>query len=493
MRSRWRTAFVASNPYRAPFSLYGGAAVCIVALHLATNGTLGFHIDELYYLACGRHLAFGYVDFPPIVPLLARLETGLLGVTPWTLRLLPALIGGSLVVLSGAYVRRLGGSLSLQGIALLIAITVPFLLGTWLFQTVIFDQLTWMLSLYWFLSLVRERKARYWVLLGITLGIGLEVKATILALIIGIGVAVVLTPSLRKDLRARYPWIAVGLIFLIWAPNIIWQIGNGFPTITYVLNHSGSTGGIGAYLGGLLLILALLLPLWIAGFISLFRNRELRPIGIACVIPLAVFLFAGKFYYAAPTIPLVLAQGLLALSHVERRRLRSGLAIAVVVASVLDFVVLVLIALPIIPASRLHATKLDTFYGDTVGWPEITQEVTTIYTALPGSERTNTVIISAYYGVPGALQIYGNPEILPDAISPQLSDFFWLPNHLTATDALMIDYKPSDVAWMCMSPKVIAHLTVPYQVVNLEQGAPVTFCQLKESIPSIWPRLRNFS
>src|SRR6202022_1115882 len=121
---------------RAAALLYGAAAASVIALHLATNGTLGFHTDELYYLDCGRHPALGYVDFPPIVPLLARLETGLLGVTPWTLRLLPALLGGLLVALSGAYVRRLDGSLRLQGIALLAAIAAPFLLGSnWVFQT----------------------------------------------------------------------------------------------------------------------------------------------------------------------------------------------------------------------------------------------------------------------------------------------------------------------------------------------------------------------
>ena len=117
--------------------IYGVAALGVIAIHLATNSTLGFHTDELYYLAAGRHPALGYVDYPPIVPLLGRLETGLLGVSPWTLRLLPSLLGGFLVVLSGLYVRRLGGSLRLQAIALLTAIAAPFLLGAnWVFQTV---------------------------------------------------------------------------------------------------------------------------------------------------------------------------------------------------------------------------------------------------------------------------------------------------------------------------------------------------------------------
>src|SRR6266849_4463225 len=193
----------------SPALLYGGAAAGVIALHLATNSTLGFHTDELYYIDSGRHPAFGYVDFPPLVPLLGRLETGLLGVSPWTLRLLPSLLGGFLVALSGAYVRRLGGSLRLQGFALLSAIAAPYLLGSnWVFQTVTFDQVTWMVTLYWFLCLVLERRPRHWILLGITLGIGLEVKFTIVGLILGIAIAVLLTPSLRMALRTKYPWIA---------------------------------------------------------------------------------------------------------------------------------------------------------------------------------------------------------------------------------------------------------------------------------------------
>src|SRR5260370_12500927 len=142
--------------------LFGGAAVGIIALHLATNSTLGFHTDELYYLDSGRHPALGYVDFPPIVPLLGRLEIGLLWVSPWTLRVLPSLLGGLLVPLSGLYVRRLGGSLLLRGLVLLAAISAPYLLGSnWVFQTVTFDQVAWMVAMYWFLFLVTDRQPRY--------------------------------------------------------------------------------------------------------------------------------------------------------------------------------------------------------------------------------------------------------------------------------------------------------------------------------------------
>ena len=256
---------------RDTFLIYGLASTFLVGVHLATNGVLGFHIDELYYLACGQHLAFGYVDFPPVVPLLARIETGLLGVTPWTLRLLPALLGGVNVIICGAYVRKLGGSLGLQLLVMLIGISMPAIIGTWLYQTVIFDQVMWMAAIYLFLSLVLQPEPRTWILLGVVLGAGLEVKFTIVALVVGFAVAVLCTPSLRPELRTRYPWIAGFLALIIWAPNLIWQAASGFPTVTYVFNHQGSTGGSGSFFIGFLVLLALLTPLWITGLISLLR------------------------------------------------------------------------------------------------------------------------------------------------------------------------------------------------------------------------------
>ncbi len=481
----------------ATLGFFGGAAALVIALHLATNGTLGFHTDELYYLDCGRHLAFGYVDFPPVVPVLARFETDLLGTSPSNLRLLPTLLGGVMVVLSGAYVRRLGGSLRLQVIGLLIAVTAPYFLGAnWVFQTVTFDEFTWMLALYWFLCLVLEGRPRHWLYLGLTVGIGLEVKYTIIGLIAGLCVAVCVTPALRCALRTRYPWAACGLALFIWLPNLMWQIVEGFPTLQYVLSHRGSGGGPVAYVVEIVVYLFFLLPLWTAGFVTLFRSHRLRPIGIACAVPLALFLFVGKSYYAVGTVPIVLAQGIVATSHIARPRLRSGLQLAAVLAAALEFLVFVQLTLPITPPDRLHAAGLDTrneLFADSVGWSDIARQVVTLYRALPEDQRGSTVIVSAYYGVPGALQIYTDPDTHPVVVSPQLSDYYWLPTDLTANYALMIDYQPAAVAWMCAAPAVIAHLTVPYDVQGLEQGAPVTSCRLEAPLPSLWARLRNFS
>ena len=466
----------------------------IIGLHLALDGVLGFHIDELYYIVSGRHPALGYVDFPPIVPLLARLETDVLGASPWSVRVLPALAGGVNVILCGAYARKLGGSLRVQAVALLIGVTAPAILGTWLFQTVVFDQLTWMVSIYLLLGLVLEPRPRTWILLGVTLGIGLEVKYTIVGLIAGMVIAVLATPALRAALRTKYPWLGAAAALAIWSPNIAWQVINGFPSLSYTRNHGG--GGIGAYLLVFALVLALLAPLWVAGLVSLLRHRKLRPIGIACIVPFVIFLFSGKGYYAAPAVPIVMVQGLIATSRLGRARLRTILSVAVCLAGVLQALTLSKLVLPITSADQLHATGLDTQNPDfalTVGWPEIAAQVTTMYRALPPEERAHTIIITSDYGGQGALAIYSDLRQLPVVASPQLSEWFWLPPHLDTPDALMVGYAPSDVAWMCSSTTVVGHLTVPYRVDNLEQGIPVTECQLKVPLQTAWGRLKTFA
>jgi Dolichyl-phosphate-mannose-protein mannosyltransferase len=480
-------------------ALFVVAAAAVIALHLATSGNLGFHTDELYYLDSGNHPALGYVDFPPVVPLLARLETALLGVTPWSLRVLPSLLSGLLVVLFGLYARRLGGSLPVQAVALVVGIASPYLLAAnWIFQTVTFDQVTWMVAMYWFLCVVVDGRRRYWIALGITLGVGLEVKYTIAGLIAGLVVAVLLTPALRARLRTADPWLAASIALFIWAPNLVWQVVSGFPSLTYITNHGGDIsggGGVASYLVVLGLELALLLPLWVAGLVSLARSPRLRPIAVCCAVPLVLFLGSGKGYYAAGTIPIVMVQGLVAISGLGRR-LRLGLGAAVVVASALQFVLLLQLTVPITPPSRLHATGLDAMsevFADSVGWDAVASQVTAIYEGLPAADRSDTVIVSRYYGVPGAVRVYGYSGRLPAVVSPQLSDWYWLPPHLRATSALMVDYEPSEVGWMCASPELVGRLTVPYQVSGLEQGAPVTFCRLKAPIPSVWERLRQFS
>jgi hypothetical protein len=195
-------------------------------------------------------------------------------------------------------------------------------------------------------------------------------------------------------LRTKYPWIAGALALLLWAPNLLWQGAEGFPTLLYIVNHQGSGGGLVANVLVIVVYLFFLLPLWVAGVVSLVRSALLRPLGIACLLPLVLFLFVGKSYYAVGTVPLVLAQGLMAIARLTRPRLASRLQIGVVIAAALEFLVFLQLTLPITPPNRIHAAGLDTkneLFADSVGWDDVAHQVQRIYGDLPRSERRHTI------------------------------------------------------------------------------------------------------
>jgi 4-amino-4-deoxy-L-arabinose transferase-like glycosyltransferase len=487
--------------WRGPTAPLVAIAAMKLALHMATNGVYGFQRDEMYYIASGQHPALGYVDYPPVTPMLARLDTTLFGISPWTLRLLPAIAGALLVLLTGLCAREMGGSRAVQALAAFVALLCPLLLGAnWLFQTVTFDQLTWLVAMYLVLRLLHSGRSVLWVLLGLDLGIGLETKLTIIALCAGIAVAVLTSRELRSRLRTRWPWIGLAVAAVIAAPNFAWQAANGFPTLTYINNHSADiahSGGIATFLGQFLLYMGpLLLPLWIGGLVFLLRNRDLRPMAVITVIAIVLLLPEGKAYYPAPTILLVLAAGSVAIGRLTSARRRWRISTAVVVAGLVETALLIRIGLPIVPQASLHATGLDKLrqdFADTVGWPELTAQVGSVYQDLPVAQRGNAVILADNYGEAGAIDIYGKSRGLPEALSPHLSFWYWKPPHVSATTVVTVGYDPAALAFLCGTVTTAGHVVIPDSVTNQEQGTPILVCtNLRESVDQAWPALKSF-
>lgn len=472
-----------------------------LAIHLATNGLYGFHTDELYYVLSGRHPSLGYVDFPPATPMLAWLSTSIFGISPWTLRLFPAIAGAVVVFLAGMCAREMGGGRGASAFASVVALLTPLMLGTWLFQTVGFDILTWTVAIYLFLRILRTGEARLFLLLGLDLGIGLETKTTILGLCAGIAIAILASGDLRRLLRTRYPWIGAAIAIGCAVPNLAWQAANGFPTLTYIRNHGGdisSGGGVAAFVEVFVLTLGpLLLPLWIAGLVFLFRDPRWRPVGVLTVVAILLFLPDGKGYYPAPTTPVILAAGCVAVSGIvstTRRRWANGLVIA---AGALEAVVLSTLLLPLTPAASMHQSGIDRMnpdFANTVGWPQMTAQVAAVYHALPPDQRAKTAILTGIDGQAGAIDIYGPQDGLPQAISPHLSFWYWKPAHVDATTLVTVGYQPSELAFLCGTVTRAGTVQIPYSIDNLNQGTPILVCtDLRESIDAAWPALRNFS
>jgi len=166
-------------------------------------------------------------------------------------------------------------------------------------------------------------------------------------------------------------------------------------------------------------------------------------------------------------------------------------------AGLLESVVLLPIMLPIVPPASMHATGIDMKDPDfaaTVGWPQMTEQVGAVFSALPPTQRATTSILASIDGEAGAIDIYGSREHLPQAISPHLTFWFWKPPDLVATTLVTVGYDPSDLAFLCGTITRAGTVTIPYSVVNLETGAPILVCtHLRESINAAWPALQNFS
>ena len=476
----------------------GGMAAAVLVLHLATNGQYDFHRDSLYYLDSARHPAWGYVDYPPLTPTVARLSLFLFGPSVWGLRLWPTLAGAVMVLLAALIARELGGGRRARILAAVGAATSPVLLGAnWLFQTVTFDQLVW-LTCFWIAArLIRTQDHRLWLALGVAAGVGLETKYTVLALLAGLAVGALLTP-MRRHLLTPWPWIGLGLTLLIFLPNLLWQVANSWPSVEYTLNHKSTQSVDFSPLVFLAqqpaLIGPLAIPLWLAGLYWLLSAPSRRWLGIAALVPFAVYLFVGKSYYVGPLCPVLLAAGACGLESWTKRR-AARLFPATAVALVAQALVLMPLALPLVPESTMATSFLATARTDfaaTVGWHDLVSQVAAIYDAMPASDRAQTVILTGNYGEAGAINTYGGAAGLPTAYSGELSYYYWRPPAIPGP-VIAIGLDPTFMLTLFGTCSTMGTVSNSYHLDNEENGAPITLCRdPKLPLDQLWPRLKAF-
>jgi 4-amino-4-deoxy-L-arabinose transferase-like glycosyltransferase len=454
----------------------------------------------MYYLASSRHPALGYVDYPPITPMLARFDTLVFGTALWSLRLLPILAGTAIVIVAAMIARDLGGGPRAQSVAAFcILVSGIYLGGTWVFETVAFDMLMWAITILLLVRLLRTGDPRWWIPIGVSFGIGLETKYTILALGLGVAVGLILT-SERRQLTTPWPWIAALIAAAILAPNLIWQVQHGWPSVSYLTSHHGriaqETSRGQFVLEQLVLVNLFLLPIVVAGMVWLFRQRQFRLLAWIPIAVEAAFLVAGgKSYYATPVFVLLYAGGSVGLEPYlseGRRLLRRA---AVVVPAALLAVVLLPIALPVLPATtmaKLNLYKVRTDYGDMIGWPEFVRTVARVYDSLPPAERAHTGILVGNYGEAGAIDLYGPRYHLPQALSGHLTYYYWKPAHVVVRALILVEVTPSSLEGQCRSTRRVATVTNSLGVRNEEYGNPVVLCQGHINLDKVWPRQLHY-
>ena len=328
-----------------------------VAVELAVSSRYGFQQDELYFIVAGHHLAFGYVDQPPLTPLINRI-TGFLGVSPTAIRIIPALAGGALVVAAAKLAALFGAGRLGRVLAALATACAPVVIGAvHLSNTTPLDLLAWTAVLLCVTTALLRHRPRWWLSAGAAAGVGLENNNLLVLLLIGLAVGILVSEH-RSVLRTRWPWLGAGIAAVIWAPNIIWQATHGWPQLAMsaALHQQNSTPA--DYAGGLpaqLLYLGLLVvPLLIAGFIRLWRTPELRFIAVTATL-IVIYVLAwvpGKVYYTDGMAPAVLAAGALAAERWIARARRPRVRRAVVVAAPLAGMAVILPGLlPLLPVT----------------------------------------------------------------------------------------------------------------------------------------------
>lgn len=491
-----------------------------LAIHAALSGRYGYFRDELYFLDCGRHLDWGYVDHAPMIGLVARLAL-VLGGSLHVLRLIPALAGAVLVGLTMVLARELGGGRFAQGLAGLAVIAAPIYLGTDSLMTMnAFEPLFWMGCVWALARIARGGDPRLWLVFGVLAGLGLMNKHSTVFFGLSVATALLLAPE-RKHLRAPWPWIGAGLALLLFLPNLAWQVRHDFPTLEDLRNvaRSGknvSLGPVDFILQQVLILHPVLLPLWLGGLVWLFRGRggRFRVLGWTYVVFFAVlFALKAKNYYLAPIYPMLFAAGAAGLEAGLARwpatRGRLWPQATVVAVIVVAGLVIAPLALPLLspegyvayekalgfspPKTEVaHRGPLPQIFGDQFGWKELVAEVARIYQALPAEERARTGIFANNYGEAGAVALFGPRYGLPRPISAHQTYFFWGPGGFHGDALIVLQDDRESLERLCASVEQSGEHYHPWGMA--EENNPIFVCRgLKVPLHTLWPELKKWN
>ena len=493
--------------------LIGVYAVAIFALvvHLITYNNLGFHRDEFLYLALGRNLAFGYWSNPPMIGLISYLSQLLPGDPLFTTRLIPAIAGSVLVILTGLITRELGGNVYAQLLACIsISVSLLILRGYSMLQPVPFDILCWTLILFWFLRYVNTGKSSFLLLIGGAFGLGLLNKYMVIFLAAGLSLAVLTTPH-RKLWINRHAWYAILIALLLFLPNLIWQFHHGFPVFRH-MQELNDTQLVNVKRANILIDQVLMFTVgsvvWVAGLLWLLfagKAKQYRVFGILYLVILGIFLLLrGKSYYMAGLYPFLFAAGGVSLE----RGLKS------IYAKAAMLILVVLLSLPLVPGGipvwpaeklagyfasippemgteallrwedgRMHSLPQD--FADMLGWDELAEIVINACDTI--TDKGRIMIYAENYGQAGAIEHFGRPFGLPPVASFSDSYLLWVPDSIPPGKDVFFyvnDELGSDIDSLFARIDVAGSITNPYA---REYGTTVYLCRNPRSdFRSFW-------
>lgn len=460
-----------------------------LVLHLVSNSNFGFHRDELLYMAMSEHIDWGYKEVPPFIAGISWFSYAFLGDSVFAMRVLPSIASALIVFLTGLFVISMNGRrFSVIVACSAMVISPSFLASGYLLQPVVFDQLFWVISAYLLLKHIQTRRTNYIYLLGLTVGLGLLTKYTMAFFIFSLLLAVIISPQ-RRILLNKAWIISFFIAFIIFLPNLIWQITHDLPVIAHMkelratqLDHIDPL----KFITQLLITHASASVIWLSGLIYLFfTNSNKRYIFIAysfILVAIILLVLNGKVYYSFGAFPMLFAAGGICLQKVLGSIL-APFRYAAVALLLAPSLLLVPTVIPILPFTstlrffefttesglefpvkwedqRTHATTQD--YADMLGWEEIAKHAKTAYQRIPKTERSKTTLIAGNYGLAGAIQHYANKYDLPKPVSLSSSFVLWSPDTIETKYIIMIDDDIDDMAGAFATKINIGKVENPY-------------------------------
>jgi len=493
-------------------------ALAKLILHCVFNNRYDYFRDEFDYLACGNHPAWGYVDQPPLTPMLAKLTTLVLGESLRAVRFLPALASSVLVVLAALIAREFGGrrfALLLTAVSILVA--PMYLSNGSLFTTNFLEPLLWMGCAYGAILAINRNDPRYWLWFGVIAGIGLQEKYSIVFFAAGMIAGLLLTPQ-RRAFASRWIWLGGLAAFLIFLPNLLWNVANQWPFLQLMRNIKAD--GRDVVLSPLayftqqgLLIGPLAMPIWIIGLIALLavpRWKRYLMLGLCYLVTFTIFVaLHGKNYYLAPIYPMLLAAGAVVIESAFERWRQPWLKPATLGVLLLAGALLAPITVPVLTANQFltyanalpfaiprseksHlSAALPQHYADQFGWREMVAVTAQGWNQLSAGERRDCAVFGQNYGEAGAVDFFGPRYGLPPAISGHQTYYLWGPRAYSGNCLIVIGDRKEALNRLFERVDLVGSSDDQYA---LERHVPVYLCRGAKfgTLAQIWPRLKKW-
>ncbi len=432
-------------------------------MHFIAAGRYGYQRDELYFISCARHLAWGYVDQPPLIAIVTKVALALFGDSLYGIRLLPALAASATVVFVGRMTARLGGGLFAQALGMIGVALAPFFLAVGNLLTMnAFEPLIWLGAFALFIRASENDRIPTWIALGVVAGLGLVDKYSMFFFLGSCVVALALSPSRRVLARPGFA-VAVAIASLIVAPTLVWQMQHGWPQLAVLRDAAAGknvvVGPLAFYGQQILMMNPLTAPIWIAGLVALLASARfcaLRWIGFTYLVLSALYLALGaKTYYLAPIYPMLFAAGAVALEEPLRRMRFAAMLYPALL--VLCGLLVAPEAYPLLPLATFERYehvldfrgikmekhpegRVPQHFADMLGWDSLVSSIEVAYDGLSPAERRVAVVLTHDYGQASAIDFFGPKRGLPRAISGHNNYFLYGPRGASGDVVLAIGY-----------------------------------------------------